>query len=247
MRFAVISDIHANREAFEAVLADIRRWQPDKVYCLGDVIGYGPSPRAVIDLMGQNAILSVRGNHELAVLKPRFLKWFNPVARGSIEKTTGLLRPKDMDAISRFPPMISAHGCRFVHGFPPRSSLLYQFQVADPKKCRIMARLPESICFVGHTHTLELISIEGDRINHLELGEDDYRLDRNQQHIINIGSVGQPRDGNLQAKYVLFTPRDYRLKVCFVDYDAQATVDRMRQDGWPEQHALRLLPRPACS
>jgi diadenosine tetraphosphatase ApaH/serine/threonine PP2A family protein phosphatase len=247
MRFAVISDIHANREALEAVLADIQRWQPDAVYCLGDVIGYGPEPGAVIDLLLKNAITSVRGNHELAVMTPRFLKWFNPIARVSIEKTIGLLRPGEVAAISRFPPVMSAHRCRFVHGFPPRSSLVYQFQVADPKKCRIMSRLQEPVCFVGHTHTLELISIEGNRAVHQELAEDDYQLDRQQKHIINIGSVGQPRDGNLQAKYVLFTPRDYRLKVCFVDYDAQATVDRMRQDGWPEQHALRLLPRPACS
>jgi predicted phosphodiesterase len=243
MRFAVISDIHANREAFEAVLADIRRWQPDAVYCLGDVIGYGPEPGIVIDLLLQNAISTVRGNHELAVLKPRFLKWFNPAARGSIEKTIGLLRPREIDIISRFPAMISAHGCRFVHGFPPRSSLLYQFQVADPKKCRIMARLPESICFVGHTHTLELISIDGDRLDHHKLTADDYQLNRKQKHIINIGSVGQPRDGNLQAKYVLFSPRDGHLKVRFVHYDAQITVDRMRRDGWPEQHAQRLLPR----
>ena len=247
MQFAVISDIHGNREAFEAVLADMQKWQPDAVFCLGDAIGYGPEPSAVIDLLVGNAISSVRGNHELAVLKPRFKKWFNPVARGSIEKTISVLRPQDVAEIGLFPPMLKAHGCRFVHGFPPQSSLIYQFQVADPKKCRIMARIEEPICFVGHTHTLELLSIDGDQLDHQELSEEKYQLDRKKKHIINIGSVGQPRDGNLQAKYVLFKPFEYQLQVRFVDYDVQATVDKMRRDGWPEQHAQRLLPSPSRS
>ena len=247
MLIAVISDIHGNLEAFEAIVADMERWQPDAVFCLGDVIGYGPDPIAVLDLLTTKSISSVRGNHELAVLKPRFKKWFNPVARGSIEKTAGLLRAEDVAHIGQFLPVIQAHGCRFVHGFPPQSSLVYQFQVSDPKKCRIMARIDEPICFVGHTHTLELLSIEGDRLDHQELAEKRYQLDRSKKHIINIGSVGQPRDGDLKAKYVLFDPHDFHLRVRFVDYDAKATVAKMRRDGWPETHANRLLPPSSSS
>lgn len=242
MRIAVISDIHGNKEALEAVLADIRRLNPEETYCLGDNVGYGPEPGAVVDLLRREAIASVRGNHELAVLKPRFKKWFNPVARLSIEKTIELLRPAHMNSIERFPPLIAAHGCRFVHGFPPQSSLIYQFQVADPKKCRIMAKIEESVCFVGHTHILELLSINADRIVHHELGEGIYRLDPDKKHIVNVGSVGQPRDGNLQAKYVVLDLYSLRLEVRFVTYDADKTVEKMRRCGWPNQHAARLIP-----
>ena len=242
MQIAVISDIHGNTAALKAVLADMEQWHPQAVYCLGDNIGYGPEPGPVLELLDRHAILSVRGNHELAALKPRFKRWFNPVARWSIEKTIGLLTEQNIDVISRFPPLIRAHGCRFVHGFPPQSCLVYQFQVADPKKCRIMNRIDESICFVGHTHILELMSISASQLEHQDLVEGIFRLDRDKKHIINIGSVGQPRDGHLAAKYVLFDPEDHQLRVRFVAYDAKATVEKMRREGWPEQHAARLLP-----
>ena len=118
---------------------------------------------------------------------------------------------------------------------------------ASGRHCRRSARIEESICFVGHTHTLELLSIEGVQLDHQELAEKSYQLDRKKKHIINIGSVGQPRDGNLQAKYVLFDPIEYQLNVRFVFYDAATTVAKMRRGGWPEPHAKRLLPSPAGS
>lgn len=242
MQIAVISDVHGNLEALNAVLADIGRRKPQAIICLGDNIGYGPDPGPVIELLHSQGIASVRGNHELATIKPRFKSWFNPVARESIEKTIGLLTDQNLDAVGKFPPLIRAYGCRFVHGFPPQSSLIYQFQVADPKKCRLMARIPESICFVGHTHTLELMSINSEQLAHQDLDEGSYHLDRDCKHIINIGSVGQPRDGNLDAKYVLFDPDENLLEVKFVTYNAEITAAKMRRQGWPEKHAARLLP-----
>lgn len=242
MQIAIISDIHGNLEALKAVMADIRRWKPQAVYSLGDNIGYGPDPGPVIEMLHRQGISSVRGNHELAAVKPRFKNWFNPVARLSIEKTIEVLKAADLETIGNFPPLIRSHGCRFVHGFPPQSSLIYQFQVADPKKCRLMGRIQESICFVGHTHTLELMSIRSDQLDHQDLAQGSYHLDRSCKHIINIGSVGQPRDGNLDAKYVLFNPENYHLQVRFVSYDATVTVEKMRRLGWPEKHAARLLP-----
>lgn len=242
MQIAVISDIHGNLEALKAVMADMHRWKPQAAYSLGDNIGYGPDPGPVIEFLRRQGISSIRGNHELAAVQPRFKNWFNPVARDSIEKTIGLLTERDLETIGNFPPLIRAHGCRFVHGFPPQSSLIYHFQVADPKKCRLMARIQESICFVGHTHTLEWMSIKSNQLDHQELAQGIYHLDRGRKHIINIGSVGQPRDGNLDAKYVLFNPENRHLQVRFVSYDAAVTVEKMRRLGWPEKHATRLLP-----
>ena len=241
MYIAVISDIHGNQEALHAVLSDIRLHQPQVVYCLGDNIGYGPDPVAIIDLLRRHAILSVRGNHELAVVKPGFKKWFNPIARQSIEKTAGMMSSRELEIISGYPPLISAHGCRFVHGFPPQSSLVYHFQVADSKKCRLMARIAESVCFVGHTHSLEIMSIEADQIDHQDLVRGEYQLDREKKHIVNVGSVGQPRDGNLDAKYVLFDTVENHLNVRYVAYDAPTTVKKMRRQGWPDKHADRLV------
>lgn len=242
MQFAVISDIHGNKEALQAVLADISRRQAQTIICLGDNIGYGPDSAAVIESLDRQGIESVRGNHELAAIKPRFRNWFNPPARQSIEKTVAELSDQHLEVIAKYPPMILSKGCRFVHGFPPQSSLIYQFQVADSKKCRLMARIAESICFVGHTHTLEWMSIQSDRLAHQDLEEGSYLLDPNCKHIINIGSVGQPRDGNRDAKYVLYDPATHHLQVRFISYNAEVTVAKMRRRGWSEKHAARLLP-----
>ena len=240
MRFAVISDIHANREALEAVLADIQRWQPDAVYCLGDVIGYGPEPGAVIELLLKNAITSVRGNHELAVMTPRFLEWFNPIARVSIEKTTGLLRPGEVAAISRFPPVMSAHRCRFVHGFPPDRVKTYLFEASEYQLIRTLGQAVERICFVGHTHELEVVAYDGKQVTHRMLTREVVGLDAGSRYLVNIGSVGQPRDGDNHAKYVLWDDGAQTLDIRYVAYDIEAAVGKIMAAGLPESHALRL-------
>lgn len=242
MRLAVISDIHGNMEALQAVLADMDRELPDAVYCLGDSIGYGPEPGPVMRELRRRKVPVVRGNHELAVQRREYLDWFNPIARRSLEKTIALLDADDKDYVGQLPPYLSAHGCRFVHGFPPRSALIYQFQVTDAKKARIMTRLDERICFIGHTHTLELFAFLGDRLSARKRLEGSQQLDPGRKYLVNVGSVGQPRDGDFRAKYVLLHVGENRIDTRCVSYDAEATVAKMRSAGWPPQHAARLVP-----
>jgi predicted phosphodiesterase len=240
MRLAIISDIHGNLEAFEQVLADIDRSHVDETISLGDNIGYGPEPDAVIKKIQAHNILSVLGNHELAFNEPKYLSWFNPTARQSLLKTFTLLSEPSKNYISDQSLFLSLHGCRFVHGFPPDSALIYMFQVPDPRKKAILEQIEETICFVGHTHMLEMIGYEEQHLQHEPFTRGVNGLSVGKKYIINIGSVGQPRDGDNRAKYAIWDSRYHSIELRFIPYDIAAVVAKIRAAGLPEEHALRL-------
>jgi predicted phosphodiesterase len=241
MRIAVLSDIHGNMDAFEKVLEDIERCRPDAVYSLGDNIGYGAEPERVIQTLMRLRIPSVLGNHELAAKDPGFLGWFNPAARRSLERTFDLLSSGSLSFIKELPTHLSAHGLRLVHGFPPDSPTVYMFQVDARDKRRILMELPERICFVGHTHVLEISACGRRRLSKVEFREGVNALNPDCAHLINIGSVGQPRDGDLRAKYVIWDSAHATLDIRCVPYDARAAAAKIIAAGMPEPHARRLL------
>lgn len=242
MRIAVLSDIHGNMDAFEKVLEDIERCRPDAVFSLGDNIGYGPEPERVIQTLIRLRIPSVLGNHELAAKDPGFLEWFNPLARRSLAMTFELLSPDSLGFIRELPTHLSAHGLRMVHGFPPDSATLYMFQIETPQKRRILMELQERVCFVGHTHVLEIAACDREEgLSEVAFREGANALDAKHAYLINIGSVGQPRDGDLRAKYVVWDDVHNTLDIRCVTYDARKAAAKIIAAGMPEQHARRLL------
>ena len=241
MRIAVISDIHANLEAFKQVLADIGRSNIDRVVCLGDNIGYGPEPDQVITLIRDRNIPSVIGNHELAVTDQNYLDWFNPLARWSLLKTIELLSEKTINFISGLKPFLVQYGCRFVHGFPPDSATTYLFEVSEDELQLTFNNMNERICFIGHTHRLEIIDFNGQLITRTPLTKNMINLNKEHQYIINIGSVGQPRDGNNNAKYVIWDTSSCNIEVKFIPYNYNTVVNKIITAGLPIEHAIRLL------
>jgi predicted phosphodiesterase len=240
-KIAVISDIHSNLDAFDEVLRDIESLAISTLFSLGDNIGYGPEPEAVINRLTERGIPSVLGNHELAVTDPSELDWFNPVARESLRKTVAMLSEKAIDRIHQFPYCRVQDDNRFVHGFPPDSPVIYQFQVTEEELAETFAALPERIFFTGHTHYPEVIEYLDDGIERQEFQRGIRQLDPQGRYIINVGSVGQPRDGNNNAKYVVYDPEDMTLELRYVPYDVEAVVAKILAAGLPESHATRLL------
>ena len=240
---AVISDIHGNLEALLAVLEDIRRHEIQDIICLGDCIGYGPQPEEVIHTLVQNKIPSVMGNHELAVHTPDFINWFNPLAKRSIEITLTLLSESAKKWICGLPLFLTLPPCRFVHGFPPDSAATYLFQVAESRMKATLKNLKERICFIGHTHELSLLTFceTAGEIDRRPLEKGPTFLDPGCRHLINAGSVGQPRDGDPRAKYVIFDPKNHTVILRSVAYDVEATVAKIIAAGLPEAHALKLM------
>ena len=240
MRLAVISDIHGNWDAFQAVLNDMDTAVIDAVVCLGDNIGYGPEPNEVIDALRQHEIPSVLGNHEMAVLQPERLSWFNPTARQSLSLTIERLSESSRSYISRMESVMVAHECRFVHGFPPESVTTYYFELAEAATSEVFKMYAEQTCFIGHTHDLVRLAHRQDRLELEPLARGRLALEQGTRYIINAGSVGQPRDGENSAKYVIWDSDTRELDVRFVAYDIAANLKKIIYAGLTEIHARRL-------
>jgi len=240
MRLAIISDIHGNLEAFKEVLADIDRSHIDGLACLGDNIGYGPEPERVIDLVRERDIPCVMGNHELAVLDIKYLDLMNPTARKSLVRTSELLSDDSVEYIRTLPLAMTYHGSLCVHGCPPDSAVTYLFQLSLAQLEETFLAMEQKICFLGHTHDLLMISFDGDQLIRAPLRNGIVSLHKDHQYIINVGAVGQPRDGNNNAKYVIWDMAAENIEVRFVPYDIAATANKIIELGLPELNARRL-------
>jgi diadenosine tetraphosphatase ApaH/serine/threonine PP2A family protein phosphatase len=221
-------------------LADIDRNRPDAVVSLGDNIGYGPDPEAVLRLLWDRRIPSVRGNHEWAVADPARERGFNPQARQALIRTRELLSRDSVARIATYPTSLSLFGCRFVHGLPPNDTSTYLFEAGDVTLRRAFARTPERLSFVGHTHMLEAASRIGRDVERFELSLGVNPLEASRHHIVNVGSVGQPRDGDNRAKYGLYDDKDHSLDIRAVPYDIEAVVKKIELRGLPRRYAERL-------
>lgn len=241
MKTAVLSDIHANASALEAVLADISANAVNQIISLGDNIGYGPEPEKVISLLREKNIPSVIGNHELGVLHSEFLTLFNPVARKSIEMTLGMLSEDSMQYIRNLKTAIVDGELRFVHGFPPESPNKYLFEASPYEIQTVLTESEERICFIGHTHDMEILVLENERLIRRPLVKGVYPMIPENKYLVNAGSVGQPRDGNSQSKYVIWDADTRQLSVRYVTYNISETVRKIYDAGLPIQHALRLI------
>jgi predicted phosphodiesterase len=240
MRLAVISDIHGNLEAFDQVVTDIERLRIDEIICLGDNIGYGPDSEAVVQKIQRLRIPSLMGNHELAVAVRTCLDWFNPLARKSLVMTIDALSEESMRYVCNLNAYLVYRECRFVHGFPPDSLKTYLFEVSEGLIQRAFQKMTEKICFIGHTHMPALIEFDGQTLKRKPFGRGTIKLNSERQYIVNIGSVGQPRDGDNHAKYVIWDSEKDQLDLRFVSYDIARVVNKILAANLPKEHALRL-------
>ncbi len=240
MKIAVISDIHGNMDAFDQVLEDIDKSHVDSIISLGDNIGYGPEPEKVIRKMQVRKIPSIMGNHEMAVADQSHLGWFNITAQESLLKTRKMLSNGSIEYISSFKSFLVRFKCRFVHGFPPDSPTTYSFQVSENALLDTFRILNETVCFIGHTHYLQTIGFDGLTIDKAPLEQGVTLLPEARQCIVNVGSVGQPRDGNNNAKYVIWNSSASTIQVKYIPYNIARAVDKIYALGLPKVHADRL-------
>ncbi len=248
---AVISDIHANLEALDAVLADGARRGARRIICLGDVVGYGPNPAECLDRARDFAV-NLMGNHEEAVLKGAY--GFNPIARSAIEWTRDQLRPRwhsPRDKRDRWEFMKSfalkhqEGDVLYVHGSPrdPTTEYILRTDVEDcfgdpPAKIRDIFALIPGLCFVGHSHFPGVITQDCEFRAPREIAER-FVPAPGTKAIVNVGSVGQPRDGDVRACYVLFDGG--AVEYVRVAYDVERTISKIRAiPELPARSAERL-------
>lgn len=240
MRIAILSDIHGNLEGLKSVLADIDGQSVDRLASLGDNIGYGPDSAAVTAHLADLQVPSVMGNHELAVKNSKFLSWFNPPTRCVLEQNIAELDPAAKALCQGLPLSMTLEGALLVHGFPPRSPTRYLFQIRTRHLEQYFQTTKHGMAFVGHTHELGMVAYQHRKIEKKPMEQGCYRLNANTRYIINSGSVGQPRDGDNRAKYLIWDVDRYLLEVRYVPYPFETVIAKMKAKGYPRQYADRL-------
>jgi len=239
---AIISDVHGNIEAFSAVLEDIRTRGIQRIINLGDTVGYGPDPEACVDLAEQCCTLNLCGNHDYAVLHDA--EGFNPVARAAVEFVRQRMLPptdrSDPDAerrwhfLEQLEPLHEDDemGMEAMHA-SPRQPITEYVLPSDPemdpfKIQEIFAAMSHRVAFVGHTHFPGVV--EHGREWFLMPTQFDGRYVLNERRaIVNVGSVGQPRDRDVRSCYVVFD--GHVVEYMRVSYDVEKTVDKIRASG----------------
>ena len=242
MRIAVISDIHANLEALESALCDMARQEVGPIISLGDNVGYGADGEAVIQRLISEKIISVLGNHDWACVNEKVYKWYKTEIKTSLDITMANLSDSSLAYIRSCPLNLNRYGAWFVHGFPPESVRHYLHQVSPSDLEKGFARLAVPTCFVGHTHRIGLICRRGKDMRFPKPEKGITVLEENAKHIVNVGSIGQPRDGDATAKYVIWEPDAGTIEVRTVDYDNHTAARKIVAAGMPIRFARAVDP-----
>jgi diadenosine tetraphosphatase ApaH/serine/threonine PP2A family protein phosphatase len=237
MRYAILADIHGNLDAFEAVLRDIdEKGGADELWCLGDVVGYGPDPAECIALLRRHPHICVAGNHDWAAIGKIDISDFNPHAAAACRWTSGRLADGDVAYLENLPLRLERGDFTIVHGSPREPIWEYVMSVHEAEAnfdC-----FATSYCLIGHSHVPAVFELSDDSCSIgemktlLKLGE--HRL------IVNCGSVGQPRDGDPRASYAIYDAVEQVIYHNRVQYDVACVQQRMVSLGLPQFLAERL-------
>jgi len=237
MRYAIIADVHGNLDAFEAVAKDIRNEGVDGTFCLGDLIGYGAEPEACIKLAKSISDKIVVGNHDAAVTGRLSLQWFNEYARQALVWASGMLSSDDLKFLSELPLVETGDGCELVHASLYKAeSFPYVLTGLDAKQCFDL--MSERVCFAAHTHVPVIYVEDGDRI--AVVHEWEWTLEEGKRYIVNVGSVGQPRDRDTRSAYALYDSETGAVEIRRVSYDVGAAADKILKADLPGLLAERL-------
>jgi diadenosine tetraphosphatase ApaH/serine/threonine PP2A family protein phosphatase len=239
MRILVISDIHANSEALEAVLADAGA--VDETWCLGDIVGYGPDPNLCVELIRERPNLTcLLGNHDVALLGRMPLSAFNSEARRSLDLQARVLTADNMEFLRSLPDGTLTRGeVTLVHGSPRDPVWEY---VLNSLAARLnFDYFDTPFCFVGHAHLQCLFQLDEERNRiTMDAPKPGEAMAMTPRAIFNPGSVGQPRDRDARAAYAIFDPTARTWEPRRVAYDIPAVQARIRELGMPEKHAVRI-------
>ncbi len=240
MQILILSDIHANLVALDTVLKDAGKF--DRIWCLGDIVGYGPEPNACVERLQQFDLVCIAGNHDWAVLDKLDLEEFNPDARRAAMWTRDQLTANNLAWLSALPERIPTQAEKFtlVHGSPRYPIWEY---VMTPAVARINFDFFDTlICFMGHTHVPVIFRyiVDEHQATAEPLSEGTSMPVGHERMMINPGSVGQPRDGDPRAAYAILDLEAMTLTHHRVEYDIAATQAKMQAANLPPRLVTRL-------
>ncbi len=227
MRYAVISDIHSNLEALMTVMRDIQAKHVDEIICLGDLIGYGANPDEVVEIVRNEVRYTVKGNHDDALHDTGTYSLINPYARAAIDFDREVLSPESSEWLRSLPLTLKIEDVLLVHSSPsvPHD---WKYVLSDSDARVELKAFEERICLIGHTHVPVIFETE-------PAGESEKG-----RQLINVGSIGQPRDGDKRASYGIIDTSDYTYQNFRIEYDTRMAGNKIISCGLPPFLAERL-------
>lgn len=240
MRYAIVADIHSNLVALQAVLENIALGGPvEEVWCLGDVVGYGPAPNECIQLLQSHSHICIAGNHDWAATGRLDVSEFNSEAKAAVLWTASQLSAESRAYLEALQQTKVKGDFTLVHGSP--RDPLWEYVISERTASLSFEHFQARFCLIGHSHVPLLFNLrDNGRVGFQGIPtEQPFRLDEG-RWIINPGSVGQPRDGDHRASYVTYDSGSGEFRHYRVPYDIEATQRRMRALGLPRPLAERL-------
>ncbi len=237
MRYAIVSDIHSNIESLQRAFALMS--DDDRVLCLGDVVGYGPNPNECVELLRSRVEQAVLGNHDLAALENFGVEYFNDAARAAITWTQGVLSEENrawLNALSyeiRYPDFLMVHGAPVDY---------FEYILDKRTAAKAFALTDAPLVFIGHTHIAEYWVQEPDGSvghRHMQHGGE-LKLEEGRRYIIDVGSIGQPRDLNPEASFAFYDARNRVVEWVRYPYPIGEVQHKIHEAHLPEYLAMRL-------
>jgi len=243
MRLGIFSDVHANLEALQAVLQAYQKVDIDRYVCLGDIVGYGANPNECCKLVRDLTEFVVIGNHDAACCGRLCSDWFNPAARAAVEVHRRMLEAVHITWLAQLPYRIEMADLWFCHGSPCRQEE-FPYILDETDVETIAYRVPDHppVIFVGHTHRGTAFTFQ-ERPT-LRVWEDQRRglqILPSHRYVLNVGSVGQPRDGDWRASYAVFDTEARTFELRRTEYDVDAASQKIEDLGLPHSLSERLF------
>jgi diadenosine tetraphosphatase ApaH/serine/threonine PP2A family protein phosphatase len=227
MRVAILSDIHSNLEALNAALAVVDREQPDRVVCLGDVVGYGASVNECCDLIRSRAAVTLLGNHDAAVAGRMDYSFYYDAARHALDWTASRIDPENLEWLRSLPYTQQEGAICYSHGSPVEPQAYdYIFALEQARELIPHARMLAEITFIGHSHLCKTFALAaGGDVS--EVISTRYTLRKGYKYVVSVGSVGQPRDGDNRACLVFFDDVKREVEFHRVAYDIETSAQKI--------------------
>ncbi len=238
VKIGIYSDVHSNLEALDAVLEALDREHVDRTLCLGDLVGYGPNPNECVSKIMQNADDILAGNHDYAALGLLSLSDFNHSAAEAMEWTWDALTPVSAEFLGRLPLVVRLGKIMAVHATPDAPEEWHYIQ-KEADIVRNMEILEMPICFMGHSH-LPVVFVQDEQGDILIQNPTEIRFQEGSRYLINVGSVGQPRDGDPRAAYGVFDTKERCFHLKRLSYPVDLVQRKMVAEGLPKMLVERL-------
>ncbi|MBW2453672.1 MAG: metallophosphoesterase family protein [Deltaproteobacteria bacterium] len=241
MRLGIFSDIHANYEALSAALQSFRHEDIDEYHCLGDVVGYGGSPNECAGIVRDLATNTILGNHDAAVAGRMDYSYYYEAARNALDEHTRMLSPSNLAWLKGLPYSVRLESAdlELCHGSPVRlEEFDYIFAPEQARECLPILHEMAQLTLIGHSHLCKVFALTPTTVEELPASE--LTLEAHKKYVVSVGSVGQPRDYDNRASYVVFDVEKRHLEFKRIEYDVEAAARKVLDARLERNFAHRL-------